>query len=149
MSLNNELTTVEKVIFLQEVDIFRYTSSEDLAQIAAISEEVSFPKETIIQREGEIPQSMYLVIGGKVRFMQGTREIMTATSKQAFGTWALFDEQPALATATCLDETHVLELNKDDFFDLLSDNVSITQGILKHMATHLRGLIKRVPVTRE
>ena len=35
------LTVVEKVIFLQDVDIFKYTSTEDLAHIAAITEEGS------------------------------------------------------------------------------------------------------------
>ncbi|MCJ7579910.1 MAG: hypothetical protein MUP98_05180 [Candidatus Aminicenantes bacterium] len=36
------LTTVEKVIFLQDIDIFEFTSTEDLAHIAAITDEVPF-----------------------------------------------------------------------------------------------------------
>jgi hypothetical protein len=38
------LTTIEKVIFLQDVDIFEYTSTEDLSHIAAITTEIEIRK---------------------------------------------------------------------------------------------------------
>ena len=34
------LTVVEKVIFLQDVDIFEFASTEDLSHIAMITEEI-------------------------------------------------------------------------------------------------------------
>ena len=60
------LTTVEKVIFLQDIDIFEFTSTEDLAHIAAITEEIGFKAEEVISKEGDIPDSMYMVIEGEV-----------------------------------------------------------------------------------
>ena len=36
------LTTVEKVIFLQDIDIFEFASTEDLAYLVAIMDEVEF-----------------------------------------------------------------------------------------------------------
>ena len=56
------LTVVEKVLFLQDVDVFQNTSTEDLAYIAAITEEVHYQAGSEIFRESEASDSMYLVI---------------------------------------------------------------------------------------
>ncbi len=138
------LTTIEKVLFLQEVDIFEYTSTEDLSHIAAITEEIEFQPDDIIFKEGELPDAMYLVISGRVRMTRGDEEVMVAASKDVFGTWALFDDEPRVATATTLEDTRILRIDKEDFIDLLADYVAITQSILKTMVKRLRKLMTRI-----
>ncbi len=138
------LTTVEKVIFLQDVDIFKYTSTEDLAHIAAITDEVKFEADKPIFQEGEFPDAMYVVIEGKVRLSRENQEVMVAGQKEAFGTWALFDDEPRVATATSLEDSILLRIDKEDFFDLLADHVEITQSILKVMVKRLRKLMTRI-----
>jgi len=138
------LTTVEKVLFLQEIDLFEYTSTEDLAHIAAITEEIEFQPEETIFTEGDIPDAMYMVIGGRVRMTRGKEEVMVAGAKDVFGTWALFDDEPRVATATTLEDTRVLRIDKEDFIDLLADYVAITQSILKTMVKRLRKLMNRI-----
>lgn len=138
------LTTVEKVIFLQDVDIFEYTSTGDLAHIAAITDEVELKANSSVYKEGEFPDAMYVVIAGKVRLSRGDQEVMVAAKKDAFGTWALFDDEPRVATATCLEDSRLLKIDKEDFFDLLADHVEITQSILKVMAKRLRKLMIHV-----
>jgi CRP/FNR family cyclic AMP-dependent transcriptional regulator len=138
------LTTVEKVLFLQDIDIFEYTSSEDLSHIAAITEEIEYDPETIIFKEGELSDSLYLVIAGRVRFTRGGDEVMVAGEKDVFGTWALFDDEPRVATATTLEATRVLRIDKEDFIDLLADYVAITQSVLKTMVKRLRKLMTRI-----
>jgi len=138
------LTTVEKVIFLQDVDIFEFTSTEDLAHIAAITDEVQFqPNETIFE-EGEISDAMYMVIEGKVRLTRGDQEVMVAQKKDVFGTWALFDDEPRVAAATTLENSRLLQIDKEDFIDLLADHVGITQSVLKTMVKRLRNLMTRI-----
>lgn len=138
------LTTVEKVLFLQDIDIFEYTSTEDLSHIAGITEELEYEPETVIFREGELSDSMYLVISGRVRFTREGDEVMVAGEKDVFGTWALFDDEPRVATATTLDATRVLRIDKEDFIDLLADYVAITQSVLKTMVKRLRKLMTRI-----
>lgn len=137
------LTTVEKVIFLQEVDIFEQTSTENLAHIAVITEEMRVAENEIIYKEGEISDSMYLVVDGKIRLHKNGHDIMVAEKKDAFGTWALLDDETRLVSAIALAESNLLIISKDDFYDLLADNVQITQGIIKYMAKKLRTLAGR------
>ncbi|MGD9344215.1 MAG: cyclic nucleotide-binding domain-containing protein [Candidatus Aminicenantes bacterium] len=138
------LTTVEKVLLLQDVDIFEHTSTEDLSHIAAIAEEIEYQSKDIIFKEDEISDSMYVVIQGKVRLTREDKEIMVAGQMQAFGTWALFDDEPRVATATALENTQLLRIDKEEFIDLLADHVAITQSILKTMAKRLRKLLTRI-----
>ena len=138
------LTTVEKVIFLQDIDIFEHTSTEDLSHIAAITEEIEFQSDHILFKEGEISDAMYMVIEGKVRLTRAGHEVMVAQNKDVFGTWALFDDEPRVATATTLENTRLLHIDKEDFIDLLADHVAITQSILKTMVKRLRNLMTRI-----
>jgi len=137
-------TTVEKVIFLQDIDIFESTTTENLAHIAAITEEVEFKKDQVIFKEGEFSDALYLVIDGQIRLERENKLVMIAKGKDVFGTWALFDDEPRVVTATTAEDAHLLKIDKENFFDLLADHVQITQGILKTMAKRLRGLMARV-----
>ncbi len=138
------LTTVEKVLLLQDVDIFEHTSTEDLSHIAAIAEEIEYQADDVIYKEDDIPDSMYVVIKGKVRLTRGEKEVMLAGNMDAFGTWALFDDEPRVATATALETSQILRLDKEEFIDLLADHVAITQSIMKTLAKKLRKLITRI-----
>ena len=138
------LTTVEKVIFLQDIDIFEFISTEDLSYIAAITDEVEFQADEMIFEEGEISDAMYMVIEGKVRLTRGSQEVMVAQKKDVFGTWALFDDEPRVATAKTLENSRLLHIDKEDFIDLLADHVAITQSVLKTMVKRLRNLMTRI-----
>ncbi len=138
------LTVIEKVIFLQNIDVLAEVPTEALAALAAIAEEVAYENGENIYKENDSPDALYFVLDGRVRLHKGDQNITTAENKQAFGTWALFDESPRLVTATVEDDCNLLRIDRDDFIDLLADNVQITQGVLKMMARRLRGLVERV-----
>ena len=56
------------------------------------------------------------------------------------GAWALFDPEPMSVTAKTIEDTRVLTIGRDDFYDLLSDNTEITASIFAM-------LVKTVPPT--
>lgn len=138
------LTTVEKVLFLQDIDVFEFTATEDLAHIAAITDEIETGKDEVIFKEGDISDSLYMVIEGGIRLSRAGREIMIAGSKDVFGTWALFDDEPRVATAVSLEPSRLLRIDKEDFIDLLADYVGITQSVLKNLVKRLRRLMTRI-----
>lgn len=135
------LTTVEKVVFLQDVDVFAKIPLEDLAYIAMIAEEVTTDAGNVIYSEGDVSDSMYLVLDGSIRLHRGGIDVMIAKPRDVFGTWALFDNETRIVTATSIEESNMLRIDKDDFLDLLSDHSKITEGVLKVMASKLRNLV--------
>lgn len=138
------LTTIEKVIFLQDVDIFEYTSAEDLSHIAAITTEIEVRKNNIVYNEGDISDAMYMVIDGTVSLRRKGVEVMEGKVKDVFGTWALFDDEPRVVTATALEDCRLLRILKEDFIELLGDHIGITQGVLKMIVKRLRSLVGTV-----
>jgi CRP-like cAMP-binding protein len=84
------------------------------------------------------------VLEGSVRLHRDGQEITVARAKEAFGIWSLFDEEPRVVTATVAEDASLLQINRDDFIDLLADHVLIAQSILKTIAKRLRNLMERV-----
>jgi len=137
------LTVVEKVILLQDVDVFAEVPDEQLAVLATIAAEERHLAGDVLYREGESADALYLVLDGRVSMTQQGREITTAGAGEAFGTWALFDEEPRLATAAAASDVTVLRIDRADFADVLADHVEVAQGVLRTVARRLRGLATR------
>jgi CRP-like cAMP-binding protein len=137
------LTTVEKVIFLQDVDIFNLISTEDLARVAAITEEIEYQPDQVLFKINDLSDSMYMVVEGEIKLGTNGQTVMIARHKDVFGTWALFDDEPRVVNATVVKQSVLLKIDKDDFIDLLADNVKITQSVLKAMVVKLRSLMTR------
>ena len=138
------LSVIEKVIALQNVDIFGDVPSEQLSYLAAIAEEITAMEGDVLYREQDPADGLYLLLEGKVRLDRAGNEISLAGSGDAFGTWSLFDEEPRVVTATATEESSLLRIDREDFIDLLADHLQITQGVLKSMVKRLRGLMDRV-----
>ena len=132
------LTILEKVIFLKSVDIFKHATIEELGSVAALTEEVHFePGETII-REGEPVDAIYLILKGRVA-VEGKRHIVREVGeKQAFGTVAALDLEPAFHTVKAIDPVYALKLNAQDLQDILSLNFELVQAVIRALCQLVR-----------
>jgi CRP/FNR family cyclic AMP-dependent transcriptional regulator len=135
------LTIVDKVLCLQNVDIFNRTTTEDLAYIGSIATELQLPEGTTIFKQDEPADSMYVIVSGRVRLHKNGQEILIAGEKEAFGTWALVDTEPYIMTATALEDVHLLKIEQDEFYDLLADHAEITQSIFRALVQRTKRLI--------
>jgi len=140
------LTVIDKVIFLQNVDVFSEVTTELLAFLAAIAEEIPVRENEAVYLEEEPSDAMYLVLNGRVRLHRGTTEVTTAGPQEAFGTWALFDDEPRVTAATAAEDSELLRIDKEDFIEVLADNVLVTQGVMKAIVRRLRALGRAVHV---
>jgi ATP/ADP translocase len=134
------LSPIEKVLLLQNVEVFAEVPTDQLAALAAIAREVSVLAGDTVFREHDSPDALYLVLEGHVRLHQGEREVGTANRLTTFGTWALFDDEPRVMTATASEDTRLLRIDRNEFNDLLSDDVRIAKGIIRTVTRKLREL---------
>ena len=135
------LSPVNRVLCLQDVDVFKHATTEMLSYVGSIALEVSAPTGHMIFKEDDLSDAMYVVVTGRVRLDKDGQEILTVGRGQSFGTWALFDNQPRVMTATALDDVHLLKIRSDDFYDLLSDHDEITPAIFKSVIERVNRLI--------
>ena len=137
------LSPIEKVLLLQNVEVFAEVPTDQLAALAAIAREVPVLDGDTVFRENDSPDALYLVLEGHVRLHQGEREVTTAGRLMSFGTWALFDDDPRVLTATATEDTRLLRIDRNEFNDLLSDDVRIAKGIIRTVTRKLRELAER------
>lgn len=137
------LTTIEKVLLLHGVDIFLDTETEHLAKVAAIAEEVRFTPGTVIFREGEPSDALYVILEGTVSLRKDGMEKTVVREKETFGMWALLDESPRLVTAVAMAETRTLKIEREYFYDVLASHFDIVRGILKCLVRMVRQSLEK------
>lgn len=138
------LTIVEKVILLQSVDLLSQVPTESLALIASLTHEVEHEAGAVIYSEGDAADAMYVVLEGEVLVHRAGVTVTRVGEHEAFGTWALFDDEPRVLSASALGDVRLLRLHREDFLELLADNAEVTGAILKTIVRRLRLVAERV-----
>ena len=134
------LTNIERVLLLQNVDVFSHVTLEQLSYLAAIAQEISMPAGQRLYEEGDAPDGLYIVISGCVLMRHSLQEIDRVAPNGTFGVWALFDDGPRLATAESVEESRVLLVPREEFYNVLSEHVEIVAGLFKHLVQRLKRL---------
>lgn len=137
------ISTVEKVLFLKGVDLFKSIPGEELSHLAQITDEVEFGPTQTIFHEGEQGDAMYLIIDGRVRVHSGDQVFAELGSKQCFGEMSLLDAEPRSATVTALSELTLLKIQRDDFAEILAEKPEIARGVIQVLTHRLREANRR------
>jgi CRP-like cAMP-binding protein len=134
------LTNLEKTLFLQDVDLFSQVTLEQLSYLAAITQEITYPPGHRLYSEGDPPDGLYIVVSGSVRMSRAGRFLDRVLPQGTFGAWALVNSEPRLATAETAEETRLLFVPREDFYDVLADHVELTAGLFNNLVQRLREL---------
>jgi CRP/FNR family transcriptional regulator, cyclic AMP receptor protein len=132
------ISTVEKVLFLKSIDLFSQIPGEDLVRVAQIAEEVDFEPKEAVMTEGEIGDSMYLIVAGRVQVFKGARLIVELGERECVGEMAILDSEPRSATVRASTQVAALKIEREDFYDLMTEKQEIAQGIIKVLTRRLR-----------
>ena len=139
----NELNIVERVLALESVELLKTLAPDHLAQIAFIAKQVHYPPNRVLLEPDKPLDAMYVVLDGAVELLQGTEVLEVARQNDVIGSWALFDEAPLPVTARTAEETDLLRIRRDDFFDVLSDNSEIASRLFSTLVKRFRSLVER------
>lgn len=136
------LITVEKVLFLKAVPLFASLPSEELAGLAEIAEEQSFPASTVIFRENDPGDGLYVLISGRVRVFRTVDEreynIAILGARECFGEMAVLDEEPRSASIEAQEDCVALKIRREEFLELVIDRPQFAFEIFKVLTRRLR-----------
>ena len=138
---SNQLTmysTLEKAMILKSVDLFASIPSQELIRVAQIAEEEEYQPDTSLCKEGDFGDCMYIIANGKVKVHKGDRTLVELEKGAFVGDMALLDQEPRSADLTISAETTLLKISQDAFYELMSSNFEIMNGILKIISSRLR-----------
>jgi CRP-like cAMP-binding protein len=135
----SNLSIVEKVIALEDVEVFSDLTPDQLARVAAIAREVRLaPGEFILDGTKRI-EALYVIVDGAVDVSLRDEKLLSLRPGQVLGMWAIFqDPDPTWITARAVEDTWVLRIDREDFYELLADHSEITSVIFSTLIKRFR-----------
>jgi CRP-like cAMP-binding protein len=133
---------MEKILFLRGVSIFRNLKMAELAWIAEFVSEESEPSGSVLFREGDLAESLYIVVSGQVEVVRkndrGERIVAVLGEKECVGEMSILDDEPRSATIRVMEDSFFLRIKSEDFKDLIHDNPDIAFGIFRMFTGRIR-----------
>ena len=99
---------------------------------------VRYPRETIIFKEGQAGNFMYLVKSGKVAIAVGSNVVEVIGPGGTFGEMAVVDQSPRTARAGALEESELVSIDRDALMALVKKQPAIAMAMLRGIADRLR-----------
>jgi CRP-like cAMP-binding protein len=73
--------------------------------------------------------------------LHGVGERIQLGPEEAFGTWALIDDDPSPIEAMAVGPTRLLRITRLDLHDLLADHSELALALLQGLARRMRNLV--------
>lgn len=136
-----ELTTLERAIRLQRVELFSDLETEMLALLASIARQIEVKEGERIVEEGGPISALYTVLEGRIEMRRGNAVIYSISENETLGNWALFDRKPSVVAAIAATDTSLLEIDREEFFELLADHSEVTRELFQALFKRVRSLL--------
>ena len=140
----SKLLLIEKAVELKSTDLFSETPENILAEVAHLIQEIEVPAGTIIFREGEVGNCMYIIYKGTVKIHRNQQELALLREKEFFGELSMLDTELRSASATSLTECLLFRIDQDSFYDLMETRSEVVKGIIKILCKRLREANKKI-----
>lgn len=127
------LKTIEKVLLLQDVAMFRYATTEHLSELSAICREKRLEAGHVLFETGGRCFALHLLIKGRMA-LEGPGSPAEEVQGGALDFWAFFAQGHHRVRAETREESILFELPYDDFLDILAAEPEFSTAILKFLA---------------
>ena len=126
-----------KVDLIKSVPLFEHCSRRDLAEVAAIADEIDLPEGKELTQEGAPGREFFVLVEGDAAVRKGNRRINRLGPGDFFGEIALVNEQPRTATVVAETPVRALVITARSFKRLLSEQPQIQGKVLSAIAARL------------
>jgi CRP-like cAMP-binding protein len=138
------LSTIERIIFLNEATFFQGMTVDRLKALATICEEALFPEDAAIFNQGDPGGAMYVVVSGSVSIEEegqdngSTVPLATIDPFACFGEMSLFDNCPRSVTARANQDTMALRLRYEPLVALVRRHPDLGIKLINVLSQRLR-----------
>jgi len=115
-------------------------SNKELAELASLGKQVTAPAETVLFKEGDPGDALFIVQEGIVEVNAAEGRLTTIYAGEMFGEMAVIDGLPRSATARSLVESKLLRIDAESFPEICVAHFSLASHILKILSGRVREL---------
>lgn len=128
----------EKVRVLRTCPLFADLDDGSLQAVAELAREVAASAGDVLMREGQPGDTFLVIVDGTVRIEREGWPIRSMTQGGFLGEIALFDASPRTATATCVTDVRLLEIQRGEFDRLLDALPAVYRRVRAVVGRRLR-----------
>ena len=134
---------------LDNIGLFSGLDTEELKKLSSKAIIHSYPKNTIVINQGDISNSLHIIVSGNVRVFlsnEDGKEIILNTHGpgESFGEMALLDSGPRSASVITTEASKLAIISKADFEEFLQEHPQTMMKILQQAFSRLRALTETV-----
>lgn len=139
------------ISLLKETTLFQNLDGQKIEKILNICQRVSFPQDTLIMKEGDVGDTMYIILEGTVEVAKtlilegmdldedekiGNKVFtkLTAEDHPVFGEISLLEDSRRTATIKALTDCTFYEIKRDDFLKLAGEELDLGYNVLLNIA---------------
>lgn len=128
-----------KVELIKRVPLFSQCSKRELAEVAAVADEIDLREGKELTRQGRPGREFFVLVEGEADVRKDGRKIATMKGGDFFGEIALVSSKPRTATVVATTPLRVLVLTERSFKRLLERSPSIQLKVLQALAERISG----------
>ena len=131
----------------EESRLFRGLSPAELELVKSVVQERAYPADTIIFKEGDLGDGLYVVKSGLVQIgtavsMSEHRILSKLRPSESFGDMAVLDHEPRSASASAEQDTVVYFIPREDLLRLLEKIPKLSASLVREVSQRLRDFNK-------
>jgi CRP/FNR family cyclic AMP-dependent transcriptional regulator len=136
-------------LLLRNVPLFAVLTENQLEVLTSVVSRRSFPRGTTIIAAGDMTDSLYVVISGRLKVMMtdddgGEVILAILGSNEFFGEMGLLDDHPRSASVVAIEPCELLSLAKRDFKKCMAENFEMTMTVMRGVVKRLREADKKI-----
>ncbi len=123
----------EKVMFLKSIDVFENIFGLVLADLIDITEEVQVPEGETLAIDDHYNDNFYIVYKGSINIYENGDIKGESQVGQFIGEMISTENYLKSNLIIALEDTILLKIKKDGFYDLLADNVKLAHEVIEYV----------------
>jgi CRP/FNR family cyclic AMP-dependent transcriptional regulator len=143
------MASYDNRLFLRRVPLFAGLTEAQIDLLSVGSQRRSFPRGKTIVAEGEVSQTLFIMLSGRAKVQRSDsegKEVILAVigAGEFFGEMSLIDDEPRSASVITLESCELLSIRKESFLAILNQSTDICLAVMRGMVRRLRSADRKI-----
>lgn len=138
------ISHLERILYLKKVPVFSQLPNDSLAALAEMLRERAFPKDSVIQAEGESVTRIQFILDGYIRASRRGVPMTGGGPGTPMGALAVLARDPQGYLGIADVDTFTLELDSDALLEVCEDHFAIVHRALHYLSRWAISIQQRV-----
>ena len=142
-------TTSVSTSVLKSVPMFSAFREDQLRALVPVVVRRGVPRGTVLMREGDQVDVLYIVVSGRLKVMMGEADgketiLSIIGPGEFFGEMGLIDDNPRSASVVAIEPCELLAVSKREFRKCLVENADLSMAVMRVLVRRLREADRKI-----